>query len=270
LHIDFETLASSVRDAVQVRTGVVHAAQTASTGINSEIAAILETDSGRVFLKGLPQNHSGLAGQQREASVNPHLHDAGPRLLWHEAVEGWDLLAFEVVEDAHHVEYGPGSPDLPKLVALLNELGKIRRPPVPLMAAERRWASYLDNEEDAKHFAGDNLLHTDFNPSNILITDTRAWMVDWAWATRGAGFIDPACAVPRLITAGHTPAMAESWAAQTTSWKRADPTSVDLFAGAIARALRRFAENDPDGEWRRPMVEAAESWARHRAQLATS
>jgi hypothetical protein len=237
---------------------------TACTGINSHIAAFLDTDTGHVFLKGLPQDHIGIKGQQREAAVNPHLHGTGPHLLWHAVVEGWNLLAFEVVEDARSIEYSPGSPDLPKFAALLGELSKIKNPSVPIMAAERRWAGCLDNAEDAKHFAGDSLLRTDFNPANVLITEERAVLVDWAWATRGAGFIDPACAIPRLIAAGHTIAMAESWAAQTIAWQRADPSAIDLFAGALASGLRQAADNDSTGEWRRPMVEAAHRWADYR------
>jgi hypothetical protein len=37
---------------------------------------------------------------------------------------------------------------------------------------------------------GDALLHTDFNPLNILVGPDRVWMIDWAWPTRGAAFID--------------------------------------------------------------------------------
>jgi RIO-like serine/threonine protein kinase len=30
------------------------------------------------------------------------------------------------------------------------------------------------------------LLHTDFNPLNVLMTADGAWIIDWAWPTRGA------------------------------------------------------------------------------------
>jgi hypothetical protein len=32
---------------------------------------------------------------------------------------------------------------------------------------------------------GDALLHTDFNPLNILVGPDRVWIIDWAWPTRG-------------------------------------------------------------------------------------
>ncbi|MFD1535587.1 hypothetical protein [Nonomuraea guangzhouensis] len=34
---------------------------------------------------------------------------------------------------------------------------------------------------------------TDYNPLNMLIAEGRALLIDWAWPTRGAGWIDPAC-----------------------------------------------------------------------------
>jgi streptomycin 6-kinase len=37
------------------------------------------------------------------------------------------------------------------------------------------------------------LMHTDFNPLNILLGPDRTWIIDWAWPTRGAALIDAAC-----------------------------------------------------------------------------
>jgi hypothetical protein len=60
----------------------------------------------------------------------------------------------------------------------------------------------------------------DFNPLNVLITPARTWIVDWAWPTRGAAFIDPACFVLRLMAHSHTPASAERWARQCAGWTK--------------------------------------------------
>src|ERR1700749_1114638 len=78
-------------------------------------------------------------------------------------------------------------------------------PAVPVKPATQRWSAYLD-ERAREWLAGDALLHTDFNPLNVLITPDRTWIVDWAWPTRGAPFIDPACFPLRLRAPGHTPA----------------------------------------------------------------
>jgi thiamine kinase-like enzyme len=111
------------------------------------------------------------------------------------------------------------------------------------------------------------LLHTDWNRFNVLVAGRRAWLVDWAWATWGAAFIDPALLVPRLIAAGHTPAQAERWAEKSAAWQSADPDAVTLFALVVARHLRRLADGDPAAEWRQPMVEASQCWAAYRGAI---
>jgi thiamine kinase-like enzyme len=61
---------------------------------------------------------------------------------------------------------------------------------------------------------GDALLHTDFNPLNILLGLERVWIIDWAWPTRGAAFIDAGCFLIRAMAAGHSPSEAEALAAR--------------------------------------------------------
>lgn len=268
-HIDFETLAPDVRQAVENQTGTIRASSTASAGLNSEIAAFLETETGPVFLKALPAGHAGAVRQQREALINPHVQPLSPRLLWHETAAGWNMLAFEIVQGARHANYAPDPGrdelfDLPKLVTAMEILAQIPCPDLPgIKNAQQRWAGYLDEPDDAKHFAGDTLLHTDYNPLNILITDAKAWIVDWAWPTKGAAFIDPACLVLRLIASGQDPDLAEQWAAQTSAWQEADPAAVDLFAAVNVRLWREIADQD-DAAWKREMARAADSWARYR------
>jgi hypothetical protein len=225
---------------------------------------VLETGSGPVFLKGLTKDQPGVVTQQKEADLAPAVAGVSPHLLWHEQVDGWDLLAFEAVEDARHADYAPGSPDVPKVLAMLDRLAAVPCPPVSMFAAERRWGKMLDDPADAQRFAGASLLHTDWHQFNVLITNSRAWLIDWAWAARGAAFIDPALVVPRLIAAGHTPGEAEGWVQKSAAWQDADQESVTLFSQALARMLRTLANNDPHGEWRRPMVEAAATWAAYR------
>ncbi len=49
-------------------------------------------------------------------------------------------------------------------------------------------------------------------PGNVLIA-SDARLVDWAWPTRAAPWIDPACWIVWLIASGHNPADAETSAA---------------------------------------------------------
>ncbi len=111
--------------------------------------------------------------------------------------------------------------------------------------AEQRWAAYLDNNAARGLLAGQTLLHTDFNPLNVLIGTGIAWIIDWAWPTRGAAFIDPACFLLRLMLGGHTAAQAETWAAQCDSWAAASERAIDAFAVACARLYAEIAREDP-------------------------
>jgi hypothetical protein len=267
LHIDYEALPLPVREAVAERTGSVREARSADAGMNCVVAALLDTESGPVFLKGLPKDLPGVSAQRREASVAQFVTAVNPLLLWHAEVDDWDLLGFQAIEAGRHADYTPGADDLPKVFALLEQLSNTPCPPVPMLPAERRWAGLLDDPADAERFAGTSLLHTDWHCHNVLMTEDRAWLVDWAWATRGAAFIDPALLIPRLIVAGHTPAEAEGWAEESAAWKGADQAAVTLFSLAVARLLRKLADGDPAGAWRRPMVEAAQRWAVHRGVM---
>jgi hypothetical protein len=38
-------------------------------------------------------------------------------------------------------------------------------------------------------------------PLNILLGPDRTWIIDWAWPTRGAAFIDAACFLIRAMAA---------------------------------------------------------------------
>jgi hypothetical protein len=208
--IDWAALEESVRRAVEERTGQVRHARAATEGKQSHLALLLDTDGGHVFLKGIRDGDHGIVRQRREAMINPVVAPVAPRLLWHAQTAGWDLLAFEAVLQARHPDYRAGSLDLLRVVQVMNRLSRIPCPDLPVKHAPQRWAEYLEDPTTAYLLEGDRLLHSDFSPDNILITPDREWIIDWAWPTRGAGWIDPACWVFRLIAAGHHPASAES------------------------------------------------------------
>jgi hypothetical protein len=264
-HTDWDDLDSSVRDVIERQTGTVLHARTSAAGLNSRLALILDTVTGPVFIKGLPADHPGIVRQHREAMINPHVTPVAPRLLWHVEDAGWNLLAFTYVRGARHADYTPGSSDLHHVAATMNRLHQIGCPNLPVKQATQRWAAYLD-PGTTPYLAGDTLLHTDFNPLNILRTPTKTWIVDWAWPTRGAAFIDPACFLIRLITNGHTPASAEHWAAQCTSWHRAPRHAIDAFATASARLFAEIACEDPQ-PWKHRLAHAAHQWATYRRDL---
>ncbi len=225
------------------------------------MAAFLTTPAGKVFIKGLRCDHPRVWTQEREAMVNPYILQVAPRLLWHVEADGWDVLGFEHV-DGRHADYSPGSPDLPKVIDAMRRLGDIACPDLPLKRSEERWAGYVDDPSALELLRGDTLLHTDYNPMNILVGD-GARIVDWAWPTRGAAWIDPACFALRLMAAGHAPAEAEAWAAQVPAWTAASRQAVDTFAIVSLRMWDEIATDDPQ-PWKRRIWAMVQEWVAHR------
>ncbi|WP_245796358.1 phosphotransferase family protein [Actinacidiphila alni] len=260
--IPFKQLPAEVRQAVAVRTGAIHEATTAPGGMNSGVASVLTTAGGPVFVKGIPTGHPQVTAQRREAAIAPHLPASCPRLYWRLETGGWSLLGYEVV-DGHHADYAPGSPDLPLVAAALAELQGITAPAdVGIKQAVDRWAHYAP-PGTSRHFDGDTLLHTDFAPDNVLITEGRARLVDWAWPTRGAAWIDPGALALRLMEAGHPAEDAIGFAARFPSWRHAPPEALAAFGTATAALWREIAEQDDDAQWKRTMAEQAAILAEH-------
>ncbi|MGH3805870.1 MAG: aminoglycoside phosphotransferase [Pseudonocardiaceae bacterium] len=146
------------------------------------------------------------------------------------------------------------TPDLPKLRDALGRLGQLPCPDLPLKHAAQRWSTFSDSPG---LFAGTALLHTELSPGNVH------HLVDWAWPTRGASWIDPACAVVWLIAFGHTPTDAETWAGQLPAWHTATPTHLAAFAQAQHTMWASIAEDHPDA-WILRAAQGARRWAEHR------
>jgi hypothetical protein len=259
LRTHWDELAPDARAAIERRTGPVQAAYTASAGKNSALAVILTTARGSVFVKGRRRGDPGVVSQGREAAISPYVYPVCPALLWRTEVDEWNLLGFEHTP-GRHADYTPESDDLPKVVAAIRQLGALTCPDLPhLKRAEQRWAAYVDDGDDLGLLSGDALLHTDYSPDNVLINGPVARLIDWAWPTKGAAFIDPACLVVRLVFAGHIPAQAESQVAALPGWSKASPRAIDVFATALARMWAQIADADPS-PWKRQMAASAESW----------
>ncbi|MFC3890607.1 aminoglycoside phosphotransferase [Lentzea rhizosphaerae] len=242
--------------------------RTVSAGANSPLAAVFETEEGRVFVKGMPSDSRGVASQAREAAVAPHVAGVAPRLLWHlPDAAGWDLLGFEYV-DGRHADYTPGSPDIAATATLLTRIGEIEYPAdAPARDVRAAFAAHIDDTADADLLAGTRLLHIDFNPENVLIGPDGPKMVDWAWPCRGAAWINSCVLMVRLIAAGHTPEAAEDCIAEVPAWRSAPPAGVGVFAVASASLWTEIAEQDPQ-PWKQDMAAAAQAWAQK--VLATS
>ncbi|MEU8571327.1 hypothetical protein AB0C51_23820 [Streptomyces pathocidini] len=100
------------------------------------------------------------------------------------------------------------------------ELQNTPCPVIELKRADDRWSGYA-SPAGVEHLAGDTLPHTDLPPHNMLVTD-RAHLIDWAWPTRGAAWIDPAVLILRLMEAGHTAPNADARTSKhVPSWSTA-------------------------------------------------
>jgi hypothetical protein len=248
--------------AVCAHTGPILRAASTPDGYTSQIAVSLETESGPVFVKGMRQDHEDAWTQQREAAVNPHVVPLGPRMLWQVTAGGWDLIGFEHV-GGRAADISPASADLPMVVDMLTAVGQIPCPKLTLKEAGRRWGKYLDDRADGALFKGTALVHSDMNPTNMLITDKGPYLVDWPMATRGAPWIDAACLVVWLVYAGHTPHSAEQWAAKIPAWSTASAHALDLFAIAQTRFWRDTAD-EYTNKVTLKLRDSASRWAIHR------
>jgi hypothetical protein len=255
--IHWTDLPAAARAAVEAHTGPVLSADTAQAGVNSGIAATVRTAKTVLFVKGVPADHPQVRTQHREAAINPYLPPASPRMLWHIQAGDWDLIGYQRLT-GRHADYTPGSPDLPLVAHAVAELQATPCPDIELKRAEQRWSTYAGSS-DVSVLAGNTLLHTDLAPHNMLISD-RAHVIDWAWPTRGAAWIDPAVLILRLMEAGHSAAGADAWArASFASWASAPPAAVTVFADASAAAWDEIARNDPQG-WKKNMARHAHDW----------
>lgn len=245
-------------------TGPVTDVEPASRGFSSDLTALVRCEKGPFFVKAMRNRPGGRRDSLvREALVNPAVMPVSPALLWHAENEDWIALGFEVVE-GRRADFGPGSPDLPAVVDTLNRISSLDLPEVARDWPEARWDRFALDKAEADLFRGDGLLHTDINPSNLIIGQNGAWAVDWAWPTRGAAFIDVACLVIQLIAAGHAAQGAESWAGRCQAWGDANPAAVDAFAAATFRMYRSRARRFRDASWLEDMAGAARGWAVHR------
>ncbi|WP_141581323.1 phosphotransferase [Actinomadura sp. WMMA1423] len=264
---DWIDLPPEVLGTIEAHTGPIRKVEPAPAGNHADVAATVHTAGGRVFIKAARKVAADTDGPEvrslrNEARIVPHMNEFAPRLHWTVDAGGWLALGFEHV-DGRHADFAPGSPDLDLLAKTVHALQVARCPEVVRMRVERRWESVA---EDVSPMSGAALLHTDVNAENLLITpDGRAVLVDWAFASRGAAWVELGLLLPWLLKAGHSPAGAADWLARFPSWTAADPADVDLFSAVFAERWRRHAERDP-AAWVVLHADLTRRWAKFRRE----
>ncbi|MFI0485323.1 hypothetical protein ACH34T_32330 [Actinomadura sp. 9N215] len=221
-------------------------------------------EKGTVFVKAarkLPDKDGPEVKSLRwEARVNPFVREFAPRLLWSTEIDEWFVLVFAHVP-GRHPDYSPGSPDLDLVAQAVKLLQKTAPPAVVDRPVTTRWDGIGG---DVSPMAGAALLHTDINAKNVLITpEDGVYIVDWAFVSHGAPWVEMGQMIPWLLSAGHTPASAEEWLCQFPAWQEADPASIDQYARLHAAVWTRRHEM-VSAEWIGPYLADVRRWARYR------
>ncbi|MEV0752364.1 phosphotransferase [Streptosporangium sp. NPDC050280] len=283
-------LPSNVRATVERQVGQVLKSDSVTKGLMPGITARLYTDDYRiVFLKAIPTANPAATLYERERRAGAVLPPGlpAPRLRWSGEVDGWIVLLYEYV-NGRDADLSPGSPDVPLVLDTLVVLNEALTPcpdglpevAVNIAGLQAKAASLLAGELPDRSMyekalttfsldalKGDTLLHYDLHPGNFRIDDGRAYVIDWAFAARGAAWGDAVMLAPRLIEAGHTPEQAEALLARVPAWRSAPADAVTGLA-ALWTLFRRYkARFGPvEGrDFRTRAADAGRAWVHHRS-----
>lgn len=272
-------------------------------GYTATLASRLElTDGGRVFVKGVPVGHPLERTYVAEAHAAAAIPEAAPvPLLLGTVDDEWFLLVFEDIE-GRQPDLSPGSDEVDAVLDSVTELGALLTPaPVQLPSARHAFGRLLtgwakvaarppyDLDAWAWHNLdrlvamesawlpwsdGDTMLHTDLRPDNLIRrhSDGTVFVVDWAQAARGAGWLDLAGLVPHLVRAGHSPGDAEQFALTGPAMTGVPAWAVTGFAVALAGFWSAACRQpEPLGslglrEFQADAAAAALSWVAHRTR----
>jgi hypothetical protein len=262
--------------------------------MNNAAAGVIEPDSGgAVFYKGLRTDDPRVWMYRNEiAAASAGI--PGPPLRWVVETEGWIVLGWDHIA-GRHADFAPGSPDLELAAAALRELAD--RPPcgkqTALASQAQRWEqmrpwahlaknppanldpwtkSNLDRfaaQEDTAlaALAGDHLAHTDLHELNILISDGRAHLIDWAWARRAAAWVDAEMFTIRLLAAGHTVGEADAWRRDSLPYSDLDLETRQRFAVEMLGTWLHLAILRPNRAVFAQMLSHAHKWTKHLHQM---
>jgi hypothetical protein len=264
--VRWDGLPAGVRQAIEQHTGPVQATDPAGEGLSTSLRLVLRTSRGSVFVKGTgPHDDDSRAWRLATgAMLSPYVEAIAPPLLWRVRKAGWDILGFTHLAGRPWADQKPGSPDIPKITTTLTTLAAIPAPPCLTATAADCWGRYAS---DPGTLAGDALVHRDPNPTNFVVDDDRAWLVDWGWAVRGPAWLTAAALVLSLMEAGWQARAAERAVAPVPGWVTAPPPAVSVFADANARMWDEAVAATPG--W--PLdfrAGIARQWVTHRSARA--
>ncbi|MER7361964.1 phosphotransferase [Nonomuraea wenchangensis] len=292
----WEDLPGAVRQTIEQQVGLVLKAESATAGIMPGLAARVHLEAGHsVFVKAIPSTSAGSALHLTEAWAGRVLPEEAPapRMLWNDVCDDWLVMVHEYVNDnSRHADLTPGSPDLPAVIGTVSRMEALLTPApkggadvarnVEALVAKGRHlfakpAGVLQDRDvyeravagfDIADLAGDTLLHYDLSSTNILITGSGGVrVIDWAFACRGAAWVEAAMLAPRLVEVGHAPDAVEAMLSPVPSWAQA-PRDALVGLTALWTMFRLYKalygpENVREGRARAAV--AGKAWLDHLA-----
>lgn len=222
----WDAVPAAVRADVESALGLASVAAPTSMGFTGAFAGMATRhDGSRVFVKtGGPEGSHVARALVQEATVLGALPRLGiaPALVDHGVVDGWSWLAVEALPGE-----APGMPWRPEQVTAVEQLCRriasvrlggldlevprwthtllgdpatarmvrqLEHSPPPLPAALGSWdgqaADIAALARESADLAGEDLLHSDFRPDNLLWHAGSAIAVDWNWVSRGPAWFD--------------------------------------------------------------------------------
>ncbi|MFI7594010.1 phosphotransferase family protein [Micromonospora sp. NPDC049359] len=254
---DWSTLPEAVVTEVAERVGGIIDVRPARTGNHAEIASTVVGSSGMVFVKAAV---TGLSVQtlRYELAATRAVDWFPPAVLWHFERADWLVVGAELL-DGPHPDLSPRSPDLDLLRVTLKALQGTPAPRGNWFTPAGRLGFALPEME------GRTLVHSDINPSNLILTAGGLRVVDWAWMTEAAAWVELALLAQWLIGSGHSPAAAEQWLAQFPAWSSVTPDVLDAFAAMNAAKWEVKAGQSTHG-WVHDLAAWTGSWAAYRGR----
>jgi hypothetical protein len=252
---DWTALPETVTAKIAQRVGGAFDAVPAPSGNHAEIASTITGPAGRVFIKAAYEGLS-VRSLRYELAATGAIDWYPPAILWHFEYDGWLVVGAEHL-DGPHPDLSPGSPDLDLLAVALKELQETTAPAGLWFTPDAR-LGFAHPAMD-----GGALIHSDFNPANLIATTRGLRIVDWAYATKAAPWVELALLVQWLIGSGHTPEQAEEWLAQFPAWTATGRESLDEFASRNASKWSAKSRQSTEG-WVHDLAAWTGVWTAHR------
>ncbi|KQC37078.1 hypothetical protein UK82_17420 [Frankia sp. ACN1ag] len=245
-----------MRQTVERHVGSVSSVTVIDDGQNNDLAALVSGER-PVFVKGVKGISRRMRWLRNEITAGALAGGIAPAVLFAEDVtadDDWLVVGFEYLP-GRAADLAPGSVDLPAVGVTVDRIGALPAPGIRglhLRWEVQDWWSRLGeiapdvvtgwDVEDMDRWTvlapeaveGDRLVHTDLHGDQFIIgADGVIHVIDWGWPAAGAGWVDTAFMVIRLIEAGHSPADAEAWAATRAGW-RVEADALTAFAAFTA------------------------------------